>query len=175
MDIVYGLHAVEEALKARGGSFEYVAIFRERRDAKLQRIVEAARSAGVPVRFMSRDELTKLAKSPTHQGVAAVVKGKTYADLENILEQRKSEHLFLVVLDGVEDPHNLGALIRTADGAGVDGVVIHERRAAAVNATVAKASAGASAHGNIAGVVIPARALEEMQGRNLWFVGLEQP
>src|SRR5436309_2723650 len=105
MDIVYGLHAVEEALKARGGSFEYVAIFRERRDAKLQRIMEAARTAGVPVRFMSRDELTKLTKSPTHQAVAAVVKGKTYADIENVLEQRKSEHLFLVVLDGVEDPH----------------------------------------------------------------------
>src|SRR5262250_3208930 len=174
MDIVYGLHAVEEALKARGGSFEYVAIFRERRDAKLQRIVEAARSAGVPVRFMSRDELTKLAKSPTHQGVAAVVKGQTYADLENVLEQRKSEHLFLVVLDGIEDPHNLGALIRTAEGAGVDGIVIPERRATGVTATVVKASAGASEHLPIAKVTNIGRAVEDLKSRNIWTVGLDE-
>ncbi len=174
MDIVYGLHAVEEALKARGDAFEYVAIFRERRDTRLQRIVEAARSAGVPVRFMSRDEVTKLAKSPTHQGVAAVVKGKTYADLENILEQKKSEHLFLVVLDGVEDPHNLGALVRTADGAGVDGVVIPERRAVGVNATVAKVSAGASEHIKIARVVNIARALDDLKSQGVWIVGLDE-
>src|SRR5262250_1481332 len=173
MDIVYGLHAVEEALKARGGSFEYVAIFRERRDAKLQRIVEAARTAGGPVRFMSRDELTKLAKSPTHQGVAAVVKGKTYADLENVLEHRKSEHLFLVVLDGVEDPHNLCALIRTAEGAGVDGVVIPERRAVGLTGTAVKASAGASEHLAIARVTNISRTLDEMKERNVWTVGLD--
>lgn len=174
MDIVYGLHAVEEALKARGESFEYVAIFRERRDTKLQRIVEAARSAGVPVRFMSRDELTKLAKSPTHQGVAAVVKGKTYADLENVLEHRKSEHLFLVVLDGVEDPHNLGALIRTAEGAGVDGVVIPERRAVGVTSTVSKVSAGAAEHMKIARVTNIARALDDLKSQHVWIIGLDE-
>ena len=174
MEIVYGLHAVEEALKARGGSFEYVAIFRERRDAKLQRIVEAARSAGVPVRFMSRDELTKLAKSPTHQGVAAVVKGKTYADLENVLEQRKSEHLFLVVLDGVEDPHNLGAIVRTALAAGAHGVVIPERRAAGLTDTVARSSAGALAHLPVAKVTNLARAMEELKEAGYWLVGLDE-
>ncbi|PYY00534.1 MAG: 23S rRNA (guanosine(2251)-2'-O)-methyltransferase RlmB [Acidobacteria bacterium] len=87
---------------------------------------------------------------------------------------KNGKHIFVVVLDGVEDPHNLGALIRTADGAGVDGVVIPERRAAAVNATVAKASAGASEHVNIARVVNLARALEEMKERNIWIVGLDE-
>ena len=174
MDIVYGLHAVEEALRARGGTFEYVAIFRERRDAKLQRIVEAARSAGVPVRFMSRDELTKLTKSPTHQGVAAVGKGKSYADLENILDEKKAEHLFLVVLDGVEDPHNLGALIRTAEGAGVDGVVIPERRAVGVTSAVTKVSAGAAEHMKIARVTNIARALDDLKSQDIWVIGLDE-
>jgi 23S rRNA (guanosine2251-2'-O)-methyltransferase len=174
MDIVYGLHAVEEALKARGDAFEYVAIFRERRDSRLQRIVEAARSAGVPVRFMSRDEVTKLAKSPTHQGVAAIVKGKTYSDLENVLEHKKSDYLFLVVLDGVEDPHNLGALIRTADGAGVDGVVIPERRAVGVTSTVTKVSAGAAEHMKIARVTNINRALDDLKEQGIWIVGLDE-
>ena len=79
-----------------------------------------------------------------------------------------------IVVDGIEDPHNLGALIRTADGAGADGVVIPERRAAAVNPTVAKASAGASEHVNIARVVNLARALEQMKERSLWIVGLDE-
>src|SRR5262249_43149792 len=96
------------------------------------------------------------------------------SELDKILAHKKAAHSFVVALDGVEDPHNLGALLRTADGAGVDGVVIPERRAAAVNATVAKASAGASEHVNIARVVNLARALEEMKERNIWIVGLDE-
>src|SRR5262249_43193003 len=99
---------------------------------------------------------------------------ETYADVENVLEHRKSEHLFLVVLDGVEDPHNLGALIRTADGAGVDGVVIPERRAVGVTSTVTKVSAGAAEHMKIARVTNIARALDDLKEQGVWIVGLDE-
>src|SRR3954471_10257044 len=102
MDVLYGIHAVEEALRANSRPLEYIAMARERQDAKLQRIVEAARSAGVPVRFMPREQLDRLApeRDARHQGVVAVVGGKRYSELEDILARRKAEHTFLLVLDG---------------------------------------------------------------------------
>ena len=95
------------------------------------------------------------------------------ASLED-LSQRCGHDLFLLALDGVEDPHNLGALLRTADGAGVDGVVLPERRAAGVNATVVKTSAGAAEHVRIARVTNLVRALEELKRQNVWCVGLDE-
>ena len=174
MDVLYGIHAVEEALLARSRSLDHVEVARERHDQRLQALIDLARKEGVSLRFSPRDQLDRLARTKSHQGVVAIVAGKNYSELDEILAHKKGEHSFIVVLDGVEDPHNLGALIRTADGAGVDGVVIPERRAAAVNATVAKASAGASEHVNIARVVNLARTLEQMKERNLWIVGLDE-
>src|SRR5207248_316002 len=174
MDALYGIHAVEEALRARSRSLDHVEVARERHDQRLQALIDLARQEGVSLRFVPREQLDRLARTKSHQGVVAVVTGKNYSELDEILAHKNGKHIFVVVLDGVEDPHNLGALIRTADGAGVDGVVIPERRAAAVNATVAKASAGASEHVNIARVVNLARALEEMKERNIWIVGLDE-
>ncbi len=174
MEVIYGLHAVEEALRARGRAFEYVAVARDRKDAKLQRIIAACREAGVAVRFEDRDQLTRMARSQTHQGVVAVAAQKKYDDLESILGDRRGQYAFVVVLDGVEDPHNLGALLRTADAAGADGVVIPERRAVGVNATVVKASAGASEHVPVAKVTNIARTVEEIKERNIWTVGLDE-
>jgi 23S rRNA (guanosine2251-2'-O)-methyltransferase len=177
VDVLYGIHAVEEALKAQARPLEYIAMARERQDARLQRIVEAARAAGVPLRFMPRDQLQRLAQlsgDERHQGVVAVVGGKRYADLDSVIAAKKGEHHFLLVLDGIEDPHNLGALLRTADGAGADGVVIPERRSAAVTGTVAKASAGASEHVRVARVTNINRVLEELKQRNIWIVGLDE-
>ena len=114
---------------------------RERHDGRVQRVVEECRQRGVPVRFVTRDELDRLAHNAPHQGVVAVVSAKEYIDLEDLWTRKRAHHALLVVLDGVEDPHNLGAIIRTADGAGADGVVVPERRAVGVTATVAKASA----------------------------------
>jgi len=99
---------------------------------------------------------------------------KKYDDLESILEAKRGRYAFIVVLDGVEDPHNLGALLRTADAAGADGVVIPERRAVGVNATVVKASAGASEHVPVAKVTNIARTVEELKERNIWTVGLDE-
>ncbi len=174
MEVIYGIHAVEEALKARGRAFEYVGVARERKDARVQRVIESCRIAGVAVRFLPREQVERLAGNASHQGVVAVASAKSYSDLDEVLERRRGEHVFVVVLDGVEDPHNLGAILRTADAAGADGVVIPERRAVGVTATVAKASAGASEHLPIARVTNISRALEELKSREVWTVGLDE-
>ncbi|HUS18537.1 MAG TPA: 23S rRNA (guanosine(2251)-2'-O)-methyltransferase RlmB [Terriglobales bacterium] len=174
MEVIYGIHAVEEALRSRGRAFDYVAVAKDRKDAKLQRIVTACREAGVAVRFEDREQLTRIARSQTHQGVVAVAAQKKYDDVEDVLAEKRGEYAFVLVLDGVEDPHNLGALLRTADAAGVDGVVIPERRAVGVNATVVKASAGASEHVPVAKVTNIARTLEQIKEQNIWTVGLDE-
>jgi|SRR5579859_2668237 len=174
MDVIYGIHVVAEALRARSRSLDHVEVASERHDQRLQAVIDLAREHGVSVRFVPRDQLDRLARSKSHQGAVAVVSGKSYSELDEILGAKKGTHNFILALDGVEDPHNLGAIIRTADGAGVDGLVIPERRAVGVNATVAKASAGASEHVRVARVVNLARALDELKERNIWIVGLDE-
>jgi 23S rRNA (guanosine2251-2'-O)-methyltransferase len=172
--VVYGINAVVEALKARGRAFEYVAVARERNDGRVHRVVTECRSLGVAVRPMPRQDLDRLAGTQSHQGVVAVTSEKGYSDVEDLLDTRRGAHAFLVVLDGVEDPHNLGAIIRTADAAGADGIVIPERRAVGVTGTVTKASAGASEHMPIARVTNISRTLEQLKKRNIWTVGLDE-
>ena len=174
MAIIYGLNPVLEALRARGRALEYVAVARERHDQRMQRLIDAARAAGVSVRFLPREQLDRLAGGEQHQGAVAGVAAKQYVELDELLAQRRGVHSFIVVLDGVEDPHNLGAILRTADAAGADGVVIPERRAAGVNPTVAKASAGASEHVPVARVTNIGRTVEELKQRNIWTVGLDE-
>lgn len=174
MPIIFGIHAVEEALTARGRGFEYLAVVHGRGDARIQRIAQLSREAGVPVRTLPRDQLTRLARTANHQGVVAVTAEKRYSDFEDLLQNKRGQHSFLLVLDGVEDPHNLGAILRTAEGAGVDGVVLPERRSVGVTATVVKASAGASEHLAIAKATNIGRAIEELKSRNIWTVGLDE-
>jgi 23S rRNA (guanosine2251-2'-O)-methyltransferase len=125
------------------------------------------------VRFENREALDRLARNDAHQGVVAVARERKFAGIQDLLT-RRGEYRFLLALDGIEDPHNLGALLRTADGAGVDGVLLPERRSAPVTATVAKASAGASEHVRIARVTNLVRALEELKANNIWCVGLDE-
>ena len=172
MNVVYGIHPVEEALGS--GRVEFVAVARERHDTKLQRLIDQARRAGVSVRFERREQLEKLAHTASHQGVVAVVAARKYGDVDDLLAAKRGRYAFLLVLDGVEDPHNFGAIIRTADGAGADGIVIPERRAVGITGTVAKASAGASEHLPIARVTNVGRALEELKSKNVWTVGLDE-
>jgi len=174
MEIIYGIHAVGEALRSRPKSISHVAVARERSDLKLQRIIDGCRAAGIPVRFENRQQLDRMAKTAAHQGAVAAVTAKEYADPGDILAQRRGKWAFVVVLDGVEDPHNLGAIIRTADAAGADGIVIPERRAAGVTGTVVKTSAGASEHLPIARVTNIARTVEELKQQNIWTVGLDE-
>jgi len=174
MVVIFGIHPVSEALKSGARSFDYVGISRERHDQRMQRIIDTCRASGVQLRFLTREELDRAANTHTHQGVIAVTIGKPYADVDMLLERRNGEHSFLVVLDGIEDPHNLGALIRTADGAGADGAIIPERRAVGLTGTVVKASAGASEHLPIARVSNIARTVEELKDRDIWTVGLDE-
>jgi len=174
MNILYGINTVTEALKARGGAFQWVGVAKERHDIRLQRIIEECRKIGVPIRVLSRVELDRMAVNAAHQGVVAVTSAKQYSDLDDLVAARRGEHSLIVVLDGVEDPHNLGAILRTADAAAADGVVIPERRAASVTAAVAKASAGASEHLPVAKVTNVSRTLEDLKSKDLWIVGLDE-
>jgi 23S rRNA (guanosine2251-2'-O)-methyltransferase len=174
MEIIFGIHAVEEALAARGRAFEYVAVAQGRGDARIERITRLCRTAGVAMRSMPRDQLARLAGSTSHQGVVAVTAEKKYSDLEDVIAHKRGSFSFVLVLDGIEDPHNLGAIIRTAEGAGADGLVIPERRATGVTATVVKASSGASEYLPIAKVTNIGRAIEDLKSRNIWTVGLDE-
>jgi 23S rRNA (guanosine2251-2'-O)-methyltransferase len=174
MESIYGINPVREALKSRGKAIQYVAVARERHDDRLQKLIEECKHAGVGVRLITRQDLDRLAGNGGHQGVVAVTAGKKYCDVDALLTKRRGEHALIVVLDGVEDPHNLGAILRTADAAGVDGVVIPERRAASVTGTVAKASAGASEHLPLAKVTNISRTLEELKAHNIWTIGLDE-
>lgn len=115
-----------------------------------------------------------MAGNVAHQGVVAVTSAKQYSDLDDVIAAKRGVYSLVLVLDGIEDPHNLGAIIRTADAAGVDGLVIPERRAAGVSGTVTKVSAGATAHVPIAKVTNIARTLQDLKEHNIWTVGLDE-
>ena len=173
MDLLYGLHSVEEALKAGKRRFDHVLLARERRDEKLERIAALCRQAGVRTRSESREQLNQLAQTTNHQGVVALVKPQEFLTLEDLFTPvREGSPRLLLALDGVEDPQNLGALLRVADGAGVDGVLLTERRSAPLSPVAVKASAGAAEHIRMARVVNLVRSLEELKQRNIWVVGL---
>jgi 23S rRNA (guanosine2251-2'-O)-methyltransferase len=174
MNYIYGLNSVTEALKARGRAFQWIGVAKERHDLRLQRIIEECRRQGIPVRFLPHSELDSLAGNNGHQGVVAVTSAKQYSDLDDIVEGKRGDYSLIVVLDGVEDPHNLGAILRTSDAVGANGAIIPERRAAAVTGTVTKASAGASEHLPVAKVTNISRTLDELKQRNFWVVGLDE-
>ena len=172
--IVYGAHAVFEALRA-GRATRLSLVARpggappaNRRTADL---VSEAKRAGVPVDTVSEDQASRLAGGRPHQGVLAEVQAPQDWTPADLVAGARTPGLF-VVLDGIEDPHNLGAILRTADAAGVDGVVRQARRSAPLEGAVAKTSAGAVAHLRISTVVNVTRALEELKEAGVWTVGL---
>jgi 23S rRNA (guanosine2251-2'-O)-methyltransferase len=175
MEVLYGLHPVEEALKAGRRRFDHVLVSSERHDDRLERLVVLCRETGVRVLQEAREQLTQLAQTPAHQGVVALVHPQEFLTIEDLFEPTKpGAPRLLLALDGVEDPQNLGALLRVADGAGVDGVLLTERRSAPLSPVAVKASAGATEHLRIARVVNLVRALEELKRRNLWIIGLDE-
>jgi 23S rRNA (guanosine2251-2'-O)-methyltransferase len=175
MEVLYGLHPVEEAVKAGRRRFDQVLVARERDDLRLEKLVALCRTAGLRVRQEAREQLTQLAQTPAHQGVVALVHPQEFLTIEDLFEPTRPDAArLLLALDGVEDPQNLGALLRVADGAGVDGVLLTERRSAPLSPVAVKASAGATEHLRIARVVNLVRALEELKRRNLWIIGLDE-
>jgi 23S rRNA (guanosine2251-2'-O)-methyltransferase len=176
MERLTGIHAVREALEA-ARALERIIVAKGRQDTRIEEIVQLARKQNVPLRFEERSQLDRLADSKDHQGVVALTASRPAATLEDILARANSgsgQKGLIVLLDGVEDPHNLGAIIRTTLAAGGHGVVIPERRAAGLTDTVARSSAGALAHLPVAKVTNLARTLEELKEAGYWIVGLDE-
>jgi 23S rRNA (guanosine2251-2'-O)-methyltransferase len=166
--IIYGINPVLEALRAGRAKELRVG---DRADDRLKRLLALAAERGVRVKRVPADVLERESRRGVHQGVVADVEKETAYSVDEIVRSAASAPL-VVVLDGIEDPHNLGAILRTADAAGVDGVIIQNRRAAARDGVAAKASAGALAHVKIAEVVNVARAVEELKDAGVWTIGL---
>lgn len=174
MEKLTGIHAVREALVARR-PLQSVLIARGRHGDRLEEIVRLARRNGVSVRFEDRPQVDRAAGMRDHQGVVALTAGEASVSLEELLgSESPAESGLLVLLDGIEDPQNLGAVIRTALAAGAGGVVIPERRAAGLTDAAVRASAGAAAHLRVARVVNLSRAMEEIKGAGYWLVGLDE-
>ncbi len=165
---IYGINPVLEALRARRVTAIRVAA---RADDRLSGIVRLAEEQGVSVRRVNAADLERVARGGAHQGVVADVEDAACVSVEDLVTRASGAPL-IVVLDSIEDPHNLGAILRTVDAAGADGVVRQSRHAAALGGAAAKASAGAVAHVRIAEVVNIARALETLKEAGVWTVGL---
>jgi 23S rRNA (guanosine2251-2'-O)-methyltransferase len=166
--IVYGINPVLEALRA--GRVRELRV-NERGGDRLRELLALAHDRRVPVKRLPQDVLARQARGGVHQGVVAEVEDAQEFSVEELVRGAAAAP-FIVVLDGIEDPHNLGAILRTCDAAGVDGVVMQTRRAAALGGAAAKASAGAVSHVKIAEVVNIARAIEELKILGVWSVGL---
>ena len=171
--MLYGLHAVREALRA--GSRPLQRLLVQRTDRQFADLVEQAKAQHIPVHIEPPPAFDRLVPEGNHQGVIALVAAKPYSSTEDILQSArlKTEPPFVVILDGVEDPHNLGAIIRTAEAAGVHGIFLPERRAAGLTAVVAKTSAGALEHMPVARVVNLSRLMEALKEAGLWIYGVE--
>jgi 23S rRNA (guanosine2251-2'-O)-methyltransferase len=172
MNWLTGFHAVEEALAANRG-IDRIVIARGRHGERVEAIVQLAKRNGVPIRFEDRRNLDRLTGTHEHQGIAALGAAKPAVGLEDILRSHSGNGL-LVLLDGIEDPHNVGAIVRTSLAAGANAVIIPERRAAGLTDTVERASAGALAHLPVARVKNLVRAMEEMKEVGYWLVGLDE-
>lgn len=180
MNSLAGIHAVEEALAA-SRPLDRILIARGQHGGRIQKIIELAKAKGIPVRFEDRVQLDRAAGGERHQGVLGIAASRTTVDIEDLLsvdgktgEQAASPEQLLVLLDGIEDPHNLGAIARTALAAGADGVVIPERRAAGLTETVERVSAGALAHLPVVRVKNLARVMEQLKEAGFWLVGLDE-
>jgi 23S rRNA (guanosine2251-2'-O)-methyltransferase len=172
-DIIYGLHAVREAL--RSGTRPLLRLLLAHQDRQLADIAKLAKAARVPIHVEPRPALDRLVPHGKHQGVIGVVAAKRYAEVDEILATAKArgEPPFLVILDGLEDPHNVGAILRTAETAGVHGVFIPERRAVGLTGTVAKTSAGALDHLHVGCVTNLSRLIERLQTHGLWIYAVD--
>jgi 23S rRNA (guanosine2251-2'-O)-methyltransferase len=164
-----GIHPVREALRANR-PIDKVIIAKGAAGPRVQEIVELCRDHSVPLRFEPREALDRVSKGIPHQGVIAFGAVHTFVELSDVAAQAK----LLVILDGVEDPHNLGAIVRTAHAAGADALVIPERRSAPLTETVARAAAGALAYLPVARITNISQSLEKLKQQGFWIYGLDE-
>ena len=168
--IIYGRNAVLEAFRS-GKTIDRLYVQEGVADGTLQSILRTAKKTDAVINFVSKDRLNKYAEGDKHQGVVAMAAAYNYAEVEDILNaaNEKGEPPFIIVLDDIEDPHNLGAIIRTANQAGAHGVIIPKRHAVGLTATVARTSAGAINYTPVAKVTNISRTIEELKEKGIWF------
>lgn len=168
---IEGRNAVIEAFRA-GKTIDRLYVQDGLKDGPVQTIVREARKHDTKIDFVSKERLNEMSGTGHHQGVIAIAASYSYASVEDILSRakEKGEQPFIILLDGIEDPHNLGAIIRTANQAGAHGVIIPKNRAVGLTATVARTSAGALNYTPVAKVTNLKRTMEELKKEGLWFV-----
>ncbi len=174
-DTIAGVHPVYEALISGERVIERIHVVRGTHAGRLRHVLEEAEARRIPIRRENRDVLDRLASGSVHQGIVAISGSRAYVSLEALIERRTpgGEPSLFVVLDEVQDPHNLGAVIRTAETAGATGVVVTERHSAPLSEAVSKASAGALEHLPVARVPNLVSALKGMKEKGVWVVGLD--
>jgi 23S rRNA (guanosine2251-2'-O)-methyltransferase len=172
MNLICGINPVVEALSAGTRHFDRLLVVKGLRSRRLSEAIGRATRLGIPLRFEMRETLDRMAGGVPHQGLIAVVSAKPTLSLEDLLESTRDPAL-LVALDGVEDPRNLGAILRSAEAAGADGALLPERHSAGLSETVGRASAGALEHVKVARVGNLVQALETLKARGVWVVGFD--
>ena len=167
---IEGKNAVLECLDAKRG-IKKLFVLKSLKDNKINSIIEDLKRTGTIIKFMERDELDNIAETRSHQGIIAETEDYKYVEVSDILDYAKSknEEPFVVILDEIEDPHNFGAIIRSAECVGAHGIIIKNRNQAMVTATVVSASAGASEHMRIARVTNISKTIEELKNDGMWF------
>ena len=176
VDRVYGVIPVLEALRAGHRRIEHITIAEGAKHKRLRELLDLSKAARVPVRQAPKIEIERALGNVTHQGVTARIAASHYADVEELLDELAArvgteQPPLVLALDGLEDPRNLGAVLRTAECAGVHGVFTPERRAVGLTETVAKTAAGALEYVRVARVTNLARLIEQLKERNIWVVG----
>lgn len=172
--IIEGRNPVIEALKAER-EIDKILISKGDSEGSIKKIVAMAKDAKIPIQYVDKNKLNQISTSHAHQGVIAYVAAYRYYDIEEVVSmaEEKGEDLFLIVLDEITDPHNLGSILRTADAAGVHGVIIPKRRAAGLTAVVGKTSAGAIEYVPVIKVSNLARTIDELKEKGVWFFGAD--
>ena len=174
-EVIYGINPVLEALKAERQILNKVLIAGGKQGAILRALQQLAREKGVPIQVRPKEVLTQLARTEHHQGVIGLPAESPYASFEDLLQSIRSApgYALVLILDGIEDPQNLGSLIRTAEACGAQGIIIPKDRAVRVTPAVFKASAGAAAHIPVIRVTNLASTLEELKKEGFWIVGAD--
>ena len=170
-DIIEGRNAVIEAFRS-GKTVDKVCVLEGCKDGPINTIIREAKKKNVMIKFLKKERLDQMSVTGKHQGVIAYIAAYEYAEVNDILEnaRKKGESPFVIILDGIEDPHNLGAIIRTANQAGAHGIIIPKRRAVGLTGVVARTSAGAINYTPVAKVTNIAATIEELKKEGLWFV-----
>jgi len=169
--LIYGKNAVTEALESENREFNRILISNTARsDEKIEKIKELAKQKGVIFQFVGKEKLNQMLPEARHQGVIAQLSPIKYEELDDFIDRHENELTSIVILDGVEDSHNLGAIIRSAVCAGVKGIILPSRRGVLVNSTVEKTSAGAVNHISIIKVNSIVNAVQRLKERNYWII-----